>query len=75
MELPQRVEAATENLEEVQKRLEFEMRSLDVNTKNEINILRDDILDKFEKNNEALNTKIDDVERKTMSFAQRAASG
>ena len=74
-ELPLRVEAATENLEEVQKKLEFEMRSLDVNTKNVVTELRENLEDQLNKAQEALNTKIDDVERKTMSFAQRAASG
>ena len=51
------------------------MRSLDVNTKNVVTELRENFEDQLIEAQKALNTKIDDVERKTMSFAQRAASG
>lgn len=51
------------------------MKTLDVNTSNRIDQLKEELLDKFTKDHGELDTKINDVERKTMAFAQRAASG
>lgn len=74
VELPSQVQKATDELHEVQKSLLERMASLDTATGRRMSNLRDEVFEQFNKVHEDLDMKINDVERKSMSFAQRAAS-
>lgn len=68
------MQQATDELNQVQQSLLERMASLDTATGRKMTDLREDILEQFNKVHEDLDMKINDVERKSMSFAQRAAS-
>lgn len=72
--LPSKVDKASEELELVRQALFQRMTSLDTAIGGKMTELREDILEQVNKTQEELDAKLNDVERKSMSFARRTAS-